>query len=141
MRTSESFPRRAQEPYGFFPPLAPLLSRALGFSALRGPSFQSRNGFSSPVLHRRRGVSPSAGPSPYRRNVRGHPGFAELLAEASSLFSIHRKRSPLLSPRRSTGRPEAVALTSGGAALRVWLPSQRFPAFAPSGASFSPRRS
>jgi len=164
VHTSEFPPPRAQESYGFFPPLSPLLSRALGFSALKGPSPRLRGGFSSPVLHRHRGVSPFRAPFRVFREIRRSPASAEHLAEASSLFSISRKRLPLFPPRRSTGRPEAFALASGGSARRVWLPSQRLPpafprellqlptllsfplqSFAPSGRSeensFSPLRS
>jgi hypothetical protein len=108
-----------------FLPFRPCFRVALGSSAPRGPHPNQGTGFSSLVLHRHPGVSPSDQPSRYRGDARGHPSFAEHLAEASSPFSVYRKRSPLLSPRRWTWRPEAVSLTSGGSALRVWLPSQR----------------
>lgn len=77
------------------------------------------------MLHRHPGVLASNQPSPYSRDPRRNPCFRKRLAEASWPFSIFRKRSPLFAPHRSMRRPETLALASGGAARRVWLPFRR----------------
>jgi len=96
----------------------------------------------SPALHRHLGVLSSNQPPSAVESARGvRTRHEKRLAEAFRPFSIFRKRSPLCAPHRSMRRPEDVARSSGGAARRVWLPSRRIEAFAPSRASFSSQRS